>query len=142
LKEKGRSTLSGQKIWYDDKLGRLNKEGNGMLLGSFDAEDKILVFYNDGNYELTDFELTNRYESEDVVRKEQFNRERIISAIYFDKKSGYFYGKRFKIEAVTLKNKYLFIKEGEGNYLEFVTSTAEPVLILKSGKKKTELTEE
>src|SRR5690606_32245766 len=136
LKEKGRSTLSGQKIWYDDTLGRLNKDGNGVLLGSFDAEDKIIAFYKDGNYELTDFELTNRYDTEDVVRIEQFNPERIISAIYFDKKSGYFYGKRFKIEAQTLKNKYLFIKEGEGNHLEFVTSIQEPVLIFKSGKKK------
>ena len=142
LKEKGRSTLSGQKIWYDDTLGRLNKDGNGMLLGSFDADDKIIAFYRDGSYELTDFELTNRYEPEEVVRIEQFNPDRIISAIYFDKKSGYFYGKRFKIEALTLKNKYQFIKEGEGNYLEFVTSLTEPVLVLKSGKKKTELTEE
>jgi topoisomerase-4 subunit A len=142
LKEKGRSTLSGQKIWYDDTLGRLNKDGNGMLLGSFMPEDRIIAFYKDGTYELTDFELTNRYETDDVVRIELFNPERVITAIYFDKKSGNFYAKRFKIEALTLKNKYLFIKEGEGNYLEFVTTKPEPVLILKTGKKKSELTEE
>ncbi len=142
LKEKGRSTLSGQKIWYDDTLGRLNKDGNGMLLGSFMPEDRIIAFYKDGTYELTDFELTNRYETDDVVRIELFNPERVVTAIYFDKKSGNFYAKRFKIEALTLKNKYLFIKEGEGNYLEFVTTKPEPVLILKTGKKKSELTED
>lgn len=142
LKEKGRSTLSGQKIWYDETLGRLNKDGNGMLLGSFMPEDRIIAFYKDGTYELTDFELTNRYETNDLVRIELFNPERIITAVYFDKKSGYFYAKRFKIEALTLKNKYLFIKEGEGNYLEFVTTKPEPVLMLKTGKKKSELTEE
>lgn len=142
LKEKGRSTLSGQKIWYDDTLGRLNKDGNGMLLGSFMPEEKIIAFYRDGSYELTDFELTNRYEIDDLVRIELFNPERVVTAIYFDKKSGNFYAKRFKIEALTLKNKYLFIKEGEGNYLEFVTTKPEPVLILKTGKKKSELTEE
>lgn len=142
LKEKGRSTLSGQKIWYDDTLGRLNKDGNGMLLGSFMPEDRIIAFYKDGTYELTDFELTNRYETDDLVRIELFNPERTITAVYFDKKSGNFYAKRFKIEALTLKNKYLFIKEGEGNYLEFVTTKPEPVLILKTGKKKSELTEE
>lgn len=142
LKEKGRSTLSGQKMWYDDTVGRLNKDGNGKLLGSFVAEDKILVFYKDGTYELTDFELTNRYEPDDVLSIEQFNPERIISLIYFDKKSGLYYAKKFKIESVTLKNKYSVIKEGEGNYLALVTSKSDPTAIVRSGKKKSEMTEE
>ncbi len=142
LKEKGRSTLAGQKIWYDDTLGRLNKDGNGMLLGSFMPEDRIIAFYKDGTYELTDFELTNRFEPEDVVGIELFNPEKIVTAVYWDKKSGNFYAKRFRIEATTLKNKYLFIKEGEGNYLELVTTKTEPVFVLKTGKKKSELTEE
>lgn len=141
LKEKGRSTLSGQKMWYDDTVGRLNKDEKGIPLGSFEADDRIVVFYNDGTYELTDFELTNRYEPNDVVKIERFAPERVVSAVYFDKKSGNFYGKRFIIEAQTLKNKYLFIKEGEGNYLELVTTQPEPVMILKTGKKKSELTE-
>lgn len=142
LKEKGRSTLSGQKIWYDPALGRLNKDGNGSLLGSFLADDKIIAFYKDGSYELTDFELTNRYEPNDVVAIELFKPERIVSAVYFDNKSGNYYCKRFKIEAQTLKNKYSFIKEGEGNRLELVTTAFEPVLILRTGKKKTELKED
>lgn len=142
LKEKGRSTLAGQKIWYDDTVGRLNKDGNGMLLGSFMPEDKIIAFYKDGSYELTDFELTNRYEPDEVVRIELFNPERIITAVYYDEKSGNFYAKRFKVEATTLKNKYSFIKDGEGNYLELVTTKQDPVLVLKTGKKKSDLTEE
>ncbi len=142
LKEKGRSTLSGQKIWYDPTLGRLNKDGNGSLLGSFLADDKIIAFYKDGSYELTDFELTNRYEPNDIVGIELFKPERIVSAVYFDNKSGNYYCKRFKIEAQTLKNKYLFIKEGAGNRLELVTTAFEPVLILRTGKKKTELKED
>ena len=142
LKEKGRSTLSGQKIWYDPTLGRLNKDGNGSLLGSFLADDKIIAFYKDGSYELTDFELTNRYEPNDIVGIELFKPERIVSAVYFDNKSGNYYCKRFKIEAQTLKNKYLFIKEGASNRLELVTTAFEPVLILRTGKKKTELKED
>jgi topoisomerase-4 subunit A len=142
LKEKGRSTLAGQKIWYDDTVGRLNKDGNGMLLGSFMPEDKIIAFYKDGTYELTDFELTNRYEPDEVVRIELFNPERVITAVYYDEKSGNFYAKRFKVEATTLKNKYSFIKDGEGNYLELVTTKQDPVLVLKTGKKKSDLTEE
>lgn len=142
FKEKGRSTLSGQKIWYDDTIGRLNKDGNGMLLGSFDENDRIIAFYKDGTYELTDFELTNRYEADDVVRIEKFARDKVVSAIYYDKKTDQFYAKRFLIESQTLKNKYSFIKEGEGNYLELVTTKTEPIVILRTGKKKSELSEE
>jgi topoisomerase-4 subunit A len=142
LKEKGRSTLEGQKIWYDDTFGRLNKDGAGMSLGSFDENDRVIAFYKDGTYELTDFELTNRYDANAVVRIEKFAPDKIYTAIYFDKKSGNFYAKRFKIEAMTLKNRYLLIKEGEGNYLDMVTSQQEPVVILRTGKKKSELAEE
>lgn len=142
FKEKGRSTLEGQKIWFNDSVGRLNKDGEGILLGMFDLSDRIIAFYKDGSYELTDFELTNRYEIDDLIKIERFDPEKVISAIYFDAKSKHFYAKRFKIESQTLKNKYLFIKEGEGNYLEFVTTKSEPILLLKSGKKKSELQEE
>jgi len=38
----------------------LNTEEKGEYLGSFDGDDKILVIYNDGNYELADQELTQR----------------------------------------------------------------------------------
>lgn len=142
LKEKGRSTLSGQKIWYDDTIGRLNKDGNGMLLGSFDENDRVIAFYKDGTYELTDFELTNRFEADYVIRIEKFARDKVVTAIYYDKKGAQFYAKRFVIESQTLKNKYSFIKEGEGNYLELVTTKTEPIVILRTGKKKSELSEE
>jgi topoisomerase-4 subunit A len=142
FKEKGRSTLSALKIWYDDTVGRLNKDGSGMFLGRFEEGDRIISFYKDGSYELTDFELTNRYETDAIVLIEKFHPEKVVSAIYFDAKSANFYAKRFLVEAQTLKNKYIFIKEGEGNYLELVTTQPEPVVVLKTGKKKTELIEE
>ncbi|HTM66272.1 MAG TPA: DNA gyrase/topoisomerase IV subunit A [Flavipsychrobacter sp.] len=142
FKEKGRSTLSALKIWYDDTVGRLNKDGSGLFLGRFEEGDRIISFYKDGSYELTDFELTNRYETDAIVLIEKFHPEKVVSAIYFDAKSANFYAKRFLVEAQTLKNKYIFIKEGEGNYLELVTTQPEPVIVLKTGKKKTELTEE
>ena len=66
----------------------------------------------------------------------------MVSAIYFDTKTGNHYAKRFLIESQTLKNKYLFIKEGDGNYLELATTKEEPQIILKTGKKKSELKEE
>ncbi|RYD55012.1 MAG: DNA gyrase/topoisomerase IV subunit A [Sphingobacteriales bacterium] len=140
FKEKGRSTLSGQKLWFDPAIGRLNKDNTGTFLGSFEEGDRIITFYKDGNYELTDYELTNRFDTGSLMLIEKFHPEKAVTAIYFDGKTGVFNAKRFIIESQTLKNKYLFIREGEGNYLEFVTTKPEPLVTLKSGKKKSELT--
>ena len=142
FKEKGRSTLSAPQIWYDDSVGRLNKDGHGMLLGRFDEKDRIIVFYKDGTYEVTDFDITNRYDADNVLVIEKFHPEKVISAIYFDAKSKQFNAKRFIIESQTLKSRYSFIKDGPGNYLELVTTQQEPVIIIRKGKKKTEWKEE
>ena len=39
-----------------------------------------------------------------------------------------------KIETITLGTKFSFIKEGEGNYLEAVTTQEEPILVVQSGR--------
>lgn len=142
FKEKGRSTLSAPQIWYDDSVGRLNKDGHGMLLGRFDEKDKIIVFYKDGTYEVTTFDITNRYDFDNVVLIEKFHPEKVVTAIYYDAKNKQFNVKRFMIESQTNKSRYTFIKEGDGNYLELVTTQQEPVVIVRTGKKKTELKEE
>ena len=141
LKEKGRSTLSAPQIWFDDTVGRLNKDGYGKLLGRFGDEDKIIAFYKDGTYELTNIELTNRYETDQVLCIAQFHPDKIVTAIYFDAKTGQYNAKRFKVETQTLKNRFLFIREGDGNFLDFITLQQEPIVLLRSGKKK-EMTEE
>jgi topoisomerase-4 subunit A len=136
FKEKGVSTLSGLKLWYDEKMGRLNTEERGIYIGAFDGEDKIFVAFKNGTYELTSFELTNRYEADDVIYIEKFNPDKIVSAIYFDADKKQFNAKRFRIETQTLSNKFLFIKEGAGNYLEMITTHAEPIILLRTGKKR------
>ena len=142
FKEKGRSTLSAPQIWYDDSVGRLNKDGHGMLLGRFDEKDRIIVFYKDGTYEVTDFDITNRYDADNVLLIEKFHPEKVVSAIYFDAKSKQYNAKRFIIESQTLRSRYSFIKDGPGNKLELVTTQQEPVVIIRKGKKKTEWKEE
>lgn len=134
FKEAGKSTLSAKKLWFDDQFGRLNTESKGQYLGSFDPEDKIIAFYSDGYYEITDQELTQKFDADKLELIEKFNPEKVVSAIYLDKKNLQFNVKRFKIETTTLKNKFLFIKEGEGNYLEAVTTDAEPVLAVQQGR--------
>jgi len=134
FKEKGKATLSGKKMWFDDKFGRLNTEEKGEYLGQFEADDRLLVIYRDGNYEITDQELTQRFDPENVLLIQLFKPEQIITAVYLDNDKYQFNVKRFKIETSSLKNKFFFIKEGEGNYVEAVTTDEEPVLAMKSGK--------
>ena len=134
LKEAGKSTIAGKKLWYDDQFGRLNPDEKGEYLGMFQPDDKILVVYNDGNYEVTDQELTQKLESEKVIFIEKFNAEKIITAVYADMDKKQFMTKRFKVETTTLKNKFMFIKEGDGNYVEAVTTDPEPVLAVQQGR--------
>jgi len=134
FKEAGNSTLDAKKLWFDNKFGRLNTEEKGEYLGKFDAEDRLLVIYNDGNYEITDQELTQRFDTEKVLLIEKFNPEKIITAIYYDKEKVQFSVKRFRIETTTLYNKFFFIKEGPENYLEAVTTDDEPVIAVQSGR--------
>ncbi|MBW7952995.1 MAG: DNA gyrase/topoisomerase IV subunit A, partial [Chitinophagaceae bacterium] len=133
FKEAGRSTLSGIKLWFDDVYGRLNTEAKGQYLGMFE-DDKLLVIYNDGNYEITDTELTQRFDADKITLIEKFVPEKIITAVYLDNDKQQFNVKRFKIETSTLKSKFLFIKEGENNRLEAITTNEEPILSVQAGR--------
>ena len=117
-------------------MGRLNTEEKGIYLGSFAEDDKIITMYNDGSYTLNNTELTNRFDNEHVIMIEKFKPNAIFTAVYFDYDKQQFTVKRFKIETLTLNTKFQFIKEGEGNYLEWITSVSNPIVKLKKGKKK------
>ncbi|ULQ57490.1 DNA gyrase/topoisomerase IV subunit A [Flavihumibacter rivuli] len=134
FKEAGRSTLSAIKLWFDDKFGRLNTEEKGISLGSFDGSERLLVIYNDGTYELTDLEMTQRFDPEKVLLIEKFDPERVITAVYLDNDKLQYNIKRFRVETSTLHNKFLFIKEGDGNRLEAVTTDSTPVLMIHTGR--------
>ncbi|WP_420386784.1 DNA gyrase/topoisomerase IV subunit A [Roseivirga sp.] len=122
LKMEGKSTLGGLDIWYDDSVGRLNRDERGDLLGNFQAEDKILVIYNSGEYELTTFDLTNRYEPDKIHLIEKFDAEKAIAAVHYDPASGAHYIKRFQIETSTLDKRFCFISEEKGAKLLMATT--------------------
>ncbi len=134
FKEAGKSTLDAKKLWFDNKFGRLNTDEKGDYLGKFDAEDRLLVVYNDGNYEITDQELTQRFDVEKVILIEKFKQDKVITAVYLDNEKLQYNIKRFKIETTTLHSKFFFIKEGKENRLEMVTTDQEPILIVQSGR--------
>jgi topoisomerase-4 subunit A len=134
FKEAGKSTLDAKKLWFDNKFGRLNTEEKGKYLGKFDAEDRLLVIFNDGNYEITDQELTQRFDVEKVILIEKFRPEKVITAVYLDNEKLQYNIKRFKIETTTLHTKFFFIKEGKDNRLEMATTDLEPLLIVNTGR--------
>jgi topoisomerase IV subunit A len=122
LKSEGVSTLSGLDIWYDNSIGRLNKDSRGQYIGKFDGEDHILIIYKDGSYELTSYELTNRYEPEKVLLIERFRADKVISAIYYDGESKNYLVKRFSVETTTIDKKFGFISESSGSKLIIATT--------------------
>jgi topoisomerase-4 subunit A len=132
--EKGKSTLDQRKLWFDETFGRLNIEEKGKLLGNFGGDDKILVLYKDGNYEITGQELTQRFDSDSIELIEKFDPEKIVTAVYLDNEKLQYNVKRFKIETTTLNSKFLFIKEGKNNRLIKATTAEEPILQMQSGK--------
>ena len=134
LKEKGRSTLQGRKLWFDETFGRINLEEKGKFLGRFEGDDKILVLYKDGNYEIADQELTQRFEAENIVLIEKFIPEKVITAVYLDHDKVQYNIKRFRIETTTLHTKFLFIKEGANNKLIKASTEEEPILVVQTGK--------
>src|SRR5699024_7067043 len=98
FKEKGVTTLGALKIWYDDTIGRLNTEERGLFVGNFENDDQIIAFYGDGSYEVTNYELTNRYDQEELIAIEKLDPEAVITAIYYDDEKKQFSVKRFQIE--------------------------------------------
>ncbi len=143
LKEKGGSTLGGVNIWWDNLTGRLNGDEKGVYLGDFNADDQLLVIYKDGSYELTNYELINRFAPEEVYHIQKFYAELPLQVVYLDGKSKQHFVKRFVIETSTSNKKFVFISEEKGSLLECL-SLANPMTIelLSENKKKEKNTEE
>ncbi len=125
-KTAGSSTLGGTDIWYDDHMGRLNRDERGRRLGNFEAKDSVLVVYRNGEYELTSFDLTNRYEPADIVVLQKFDPDVVISALYYEAAQKLCYVKRFKVETSTIDKKFSFIGETKGAKLLLATTDALP----------------
>jgi topoisomerase-4 subunit A len=137
LKSKGVSTLGGINLWYDGAIGRINTQEHGTFLGNFLGNDLIISIYKDGNYELTNFDVSNHFEYEQLLHISKFKPERPLSMVYFDAKAKTYYIKRFVIETQTLNKKFLCIPEEKGNYILLASDFKNPTVILSTGKGKT-----
>jgi len=140
-KEVGESTLGGRDIWLDENIGRLNTDKQGRYLGSFNTDDAILIIYEDGSYELANFELTNRFKLNEISLIEKFNSDRVLTAVHFEGGSRTYYIKRFHIETTTFGRLFNFISDERTSKLILVSSAENPILEYsyrtKRGEKKT-----
>jgi topoisomerase-4 subunit A len=139
FKSLGSSTLGGTNIYYEDTTGRLNTDERGRHLGNFNTEDRILVVYKDGNYELTNFELTNRYQQEMIYLIEKFNLNTVFSVVHYAGDDKTYYVKRFKIDNLTIDKKMLMISDSKGSKMVLLTTSDNPEIEIRlaSAKGKT-----
>jgi topoisomerase-4 subunit A len=108
LKEKGVSTLGGQKTWFDLDSKRLNTEERGAWLGEFFEGDKLLAMTKSGMFYTTNFDLVNHYD-EDLGYIKKFDPQQVFTAVYFDAEQRLYYVKRFTLE--TSVNPQSFVDE-------------------------------
>ncbi len=114
IKERGESTLGGQKRWFDFNTLRLKSTETDKYLGEFENGEKILVAYKNGIYVLSSYELTNHFEP-DIVAIEKYNPHKVYNAIYFNAEQNFVYMKRFTFDPTTVEQSY--IGDEDGSYL-------------------------
>jgi topoisomerase-4 subunit A len=99
LKSHGGSTLGGRKVWYDQDVQRLNYDEQGIFLGEFHNDDRIIVVMKNGDFYTTDFDVNNHFEK-DILVIEKYDPEKVWTAVLFDADNdNYPYIKRFVFEA-------------------------------------------
>ncbi|WP_428329844.1 DNA gyrase/topoisomerase IV subunit A [Mucilaginibacter sp.] len=127
LKSKGKSTLAGRKIWYDDTLKRLNADGRGKYLGEFDGDDKILTVLSSGITELTSFDLNNHFDDKMIVI-EKYDPAKIYSVVHIDGKSKNYMVKRFVFENIATGKQTSIISDENGSKLVLISGASQPIV--------------
>ncbi len=131
LKSHGGSTLGGRKVWFDPDIKRLNYDGQGMYLGEFNGEDRVMVMLTDGRFYLSGFDVNNHYE-DNILRIEKYNPDKVWTCVYINpSQSNFLYLKRFRLERAAKVQNYLGDVPAANQLL--VTDTAYPRLLVTLG---------
>lgn len=132
LKEKGISTLSAKKIWWNETVMRLDEDGRGTYLGEFSGAEKLIVFTRSGLCRLSSFDLSGHFE-DDLLMLHKFTPGKIYTAIYYDGEQKYYYIKRFVAEPSEKPS--LFIDEHPKSYLVLLSDQYHPRIEIHFGGK-------
>ncbi|WPP53706.1 DNA gyrase/topoisomerase IV subunit A [Catalinimonas niigatensis] len=122
----GESTMGGLDIWYHDFIGTLNTDGRGRYLGKFEGEDQLLAIYKDGCYEMKSYELTNKFDPDNIVLLEKYVAKKTVTAVYYDGISKNHLVKRFLIETTSSDRKFCFITDARSSRLLLATTMDQP----------------
>ncbi len=136
LREKGKSTLGGIKIWFDPEVNRLNTKEKGKFLGEFFDNDTIIAFYENGEFRRYDYDLHLHFEH-GLMLIEKYNPDNIYTLIYKDINNNYIYVKRFLVKENEKSGNYL----GENNEMIKFFAGVDVGIIYKTKNKKGEISE-
>jgi len=110
-------------VWFDSDVLRLNYDGRGTFIGEFLGEDKILVVLKNGDFYVSNFDLTNHFDP-NILRIEKYDEHKIWTAALFDADQGYTYLKRFTFDATEKVQNFLGDNPASALYL--LTDTVYP----------------
>ena len=136
LKEKGKSTLGGLKIWFDPEVTRLNTKEKGKFLGEFFDDDTIITFYKNGEFKRYKYDLHIHFEH-GLEHIEKYNQKKIYTLVYKDSNTGYFYVKRFSIKENEKNGNFL----GENNKIVKLVYGNDLLVTYQTKNKKGEVSE-
>jgi len=127
MKSRGHSTLGGRKVWFDPDILRINYDGQGMYLGEFADDDRVLVVMRNGDYFLNTFEETAHFE-QGWLRVEKYNPDKVWSLALWNAELGYYYAKRFVFDATPKAQNML--GENDENRIEILTDREEATFLV------------
>src|SRR5690554_2160651 len=139
LKEKGSSTLSARKIWYDDTVNRLNVDGRGRFLGEFSGDDRILTISGNGSYKLPGFDLSICFD-DDMIHIEKWQPLKPLNVVYYDGEKEQYNVKRFLLEKTD--KVVSFISDHEESKLIIASVLHAPVVNIQYDKRSNDREDE
>lgn len=125
VKEHGGSTLGGRPVWWDADVQRINYDKQGIYLGDFLSDDRILVVLKNYEYYISTFEDTNHYEK-DILIIEKYDPNKVWTMVMKDWETGLHNVKRSILEAKPTKQSML--GEGKRFTMDYLTDTPYPRL--------------
>ena len=128
FKDSGKSTLKPRELWFDTITRRLNTESRGDFLGAFAANDLLLIGTKDGIVKTATPDL-NLHLPDQVIVLEKWDRNKPLSALYYEADRDRYFLKRFLVEQ-ELKEE-LIISESKGSELLVLLSNYRPVIRLE-----------
>ncbi|HMQ61178.1 MAG TPA: DNA gyrase/topoisomerase IV subunit A [Flavilitoribacter sp.] len=126
FKEVGKSTLGALEVWMDEVSGRLNTDERGLHLGAFDTGDSLFLIYKNGEYEITEMDLTKRFNPDDLFEIRKFTPDLVVNAVYFEGNKSWTMVKRFKIETTSLNQRFNFLNEHKSTKLLYASTQETP----------------